>query len=334
MNAHLEETADAATTVESLRLELERCQTEIEVSRLRLGELEQAETLLAGENRLLEMVARGCSLTEILSALCRLIEEFSSGSLCGILLVDATGKRVEHGAAPSLPRAYNEAIHGRTIEANAGPCGMAACLKERVIAADIAADTRWAATEWRALALSHGLRACWSTPILSSDEGVLGTFAIYWCEPRTPTSPDHKIIEQTTHLAAVAIERKRTEAGLRRGDAYLAEAQKLSRTGSFGWNVATGEIIWSQETYCILGYDRAMQPNLDLVFKRVHPEDRAFVQQKIDCATRNETDLDFKHRLQMPDETVKHVHVVARATKAESGAIEFGGAGIDITERV
>jgi len=172
-----------------------------------------AETLLAGENRLLEMVARGFSLTEILTALCRLIEELSSGSLCGILLVDSAGNRVEHGAAPSLPESYNEAIHGRHLRPGAGPCGMAACLKKQVIAADVASDTRWAASEWRTLALAHGLRACWSTPILSSDGSVLGTFAIYWREPRRPAPQDHKIIEQTTHLAAVAIERKRTEAG-------------------------------------------------------------------------------------------------------------------------
>jgi PAS domain S-box-containing protein len=341
---------------------------------------------------------------------------------------------------------------------------MAACLKEQVIAADIAADTRWAATEWRALALSHGLRACWSTPILSSDESVLGTFAIYWREPRSPTSQDHKIIGQITHLAAVAIERNRTEAALqqseerfrrmadnipeviwftaldpekvlyvspsferiwglrvediyanprlwtemihphdrervkstfsrwaageqvsyhnveyrivqpggairwihergvlslnqarkpclasgistditerkraeeelRRSEAYLAEAQRLSLTGSFGWNVSTGKIIWSKETYCILGYDQAMEPNLDLVFKRVHPEDITLVQQTIDQVSRDGTDLDFEHRLLMPDGSIKHVHLVARGTKTESGAIEFVGAVMDVTEQ-
>ncbi len=124
---------------------------------------------------------------------------------------------------------------------------------------------------------------------------------------------------------------KQAEEELRRSEAYLAEAQRLSLTGSFGWNVSTGEIIWSKETYCILGYDRATKPNLDLVLKRVHPEDRTLVQQTIDGATHNLTDLDFEHRLLMPNGMVKHVYIVARAIKAESGAIEFVGAVMDVT---
>jgi len=124
---------------------------------------------------------------------------------------------------------------------------------------------------------------------------------------------------------------KQAEEELRRSEAYLAEAQRLSLTGSFGWNVSTGEIIWSKETYCILGYDRATKPNLDLVLKRVHPEDRTLVQQTIDGATHNLTDLDFEYRLLMPNGMVKHVHIVARAIKAESGAIEFVGAVMDVT---
>src|ERR1041385_6770712 len=95
-----------------------------------------AEALLAGENRILELVARGGSLSKSLDGLCRLIEELSGGSLCGILLVDRTGSHVEHGAAPSLPPAYTQATHGRVITADAGPCGMAACLKVQVIAGD------------------------------------------------------------------------------------------------------------------------------------------------------------------------------------------------------
>jgi signal transduction histidine kinase len=336
------------------------------------GELEQVQALLAGENRLLKMLASGCSLTEVLTVLCRLIEEHSNGSLCGVLLVDRANNHVEHGAGPSLPPEYNAAIHGRSATPSAGPCGLAVCGKQQVIAADIASDTRWN-NEWRDLALSHRLRACWSTPILASDGGVLGTFAIYWREPRSPTSQDQKLIEQTTDLAAVAIERKRADQELRRSETYLAEAQRLSLTGSFGWRVASGELLWSAETFCILGYDRSVKPSLELVFKRIHPEDIAFVRQILDRATRDETDLDFEHRLLMPDGTVKHVRILGRPAKAEKrserraglpgceftalsiaedgtgkfdqpagskacartepGAVEFVGAVMDITER-
>jgi len=169
----------------------------------------RAEALLAGEKRLLEMIAKGNSLALILDALCRLVEELSSGSLSSILLLDPNGNRLWHGAAPSLPTGYTEAIDGGAIGPSAGSCGTAAHRKEPVIVSDIATDPLWA--DYRDLALAHGLRACWSTPILSLDRRVLGTFAIYSREPCSPTAQQFNIIEQITHLASIAIERKRAE---------------------------------------------------------------------------------------------------------------------------
>src|SRR5438552_10563832 len=321
VKTRLEQTTDDTKRVESLRLEMERCQRELEACRLRLGELEQGEALLAGENRLLEMVAKGEALPSILDGICRLVEEISSGSLCSILLLDANGGRFWHGAAPSLPRSYTSAFDGRAIGPETGPCGRATYFRKPVIVCDIATDLL--GDGYRDLALAHGLQACWSTPIFSSEGKVLGSFAVLSREPRSPTPQHERIIAQVTHLAAVAIERKRTEEELRRSEAYLAEAQKLSLTGSFGWKVLTGELVWSDETFCIMGYDRSVKPTLELVFKRVHPDDMTLVKQTLDVATRNETDLDFGHRLLLPDVVVKHVHVVARVTKAESVAIEF-----------
>ena len=186
-----------------------------------IGDCKWAETLLAGENRLLEMLATGCTLSEFLDALCRLIEDIASGSLCGIVLVDPISNRLKHGAAPSLPLSYNESIHGRPVNIYSGPCAMAASLKEQVIAADVASDARWDTYEWRTLAMAHGLRACWSTPILSSDEKILGTFAIYSREPGSPTAQHQHLIGQITHLATVAIEHKHREEKLRQDEREL-----------------------------------------------------------------------------------------------------------------
>jgi PAS domain S-box-containing protein len=169
----------------------------------------RAEMLLAGEKRLLEMIARGDSRALILDALCRFVEELASRSLSSILLLDPNGNRLRHGAAPSLPIAYAEAIDGIVIGPSVGSCGTAAHLAEPVIVSDIATDPLWA--DFRDLALSHGLRACWSTPILSSVGKVLGTFAIYYREPRSPTPQEHNVIEQITHVASIAIERKQAE---------------------------------------------------------------------------------------------------------------------------
>src|SRR6266704_2333968 len=122
------------------------------------------------------------------------------------------------------------------------------------------------------------------------------------------------------------------EEKLQQSEAYLSEAQRLSHTGSFGWRVSTGEIIWSEETFRIFQYDRAVKPGVEQVLQRVHPEDAALVRQTIGRAAQDGKDFDFEHRLLMPDGSVKHVHVVAHAERDESGELEFVGAVMDTTE--
>jgi PAS domain S-box-containing protein len=126
-------------------------------------------------------------------------------------------------------------------------------------------------------------------------------------------------------------ERKRAEEALRHSEAYLVEAQTLSHTGSFGWNVSSKEVFWSEETYKIFGLDRSVEPTLEFVFQRMHPDDRGLVQQKIDRAARDRTDFDLEHRLLMPDGSIKHLHVLARAVATSSGNLEFVGAVTDVT---
>jgi PAS domain S-box-containing protein len=196
----------------------------------------RAEMLLGGEKRLLEMIARGDSRALILDALCRLVEELTSGALSSILLLDANANRLRHGAAPSLPINYTEAIDGLVIGPSVGSCGTAAYRAEPVIVSDIATDPLWAA--YRDLALAHGLRACWSTPILSSDGRVLGTFAIYYREPRSPTPQDHNVIEQITHLASIAVEREQAEEALHKAQAELAHVTRVTTLGELTASIA------------------------------------------------------------------------------------------------
>src|ERR1700731_1793426 len=121
-------------------------------------------------------------------------------------------------------------------------------------------------------------------------------------------------------------ERKQTEESLRQSETYLAEAQRLSRTGSFGWNVLSGKIYWSEETHKIFEYDRAVKPTLELVLQRIHPDDTAPVQQTIDRASETRANLDLEHRLLMPDGSVKYLHVLAHALQPSSGNLEYVGA--------
>lgn len=119
---------------------------------------------------------------------------------------------------------------------------------------------------------------------------------------------------------------------LQRHQAYLAEAQRLSHTGSFGWSVASGEIVWSDETFRIFEYDREAKPTIERILQRTHPEDRSNVEQVIEHASRETAKFDFEHRLQMPNGSVKYLHVVGRPSEGESGR-EFVGAVTDITKR-
>src|SRR6202140_4300278 len=169
------------------------------------------EDLAAGEKLLLEMVTSGHSMPGILEALCQFVESATSGCHCIVVLVDPTGTRLEHGAAPSLPSSFITSIIGRPVNAESGPCAMAAYLNEQVIAADLTTETRWAEYEWCPMALEHGMRACWSTPIRSAAGEVLGAFAIYYAEPRTPTRQDQALMDQFTHIASITVERERSQ---------------------------------------------------------------------------------------------------------------------------
>jgi C4-dicarboxylate-specific signal transduction histidine kinase len=122
-------------------------------------------------------------------------------------------------------------------------------------------------------------------------------------------------------------------AELRRSEALLAEAQKLSRTGSFGWKVSTGEVLWSEETFRIFRHDRTTKPTMELALQRVHPEDAALVKQTIERASQGGKDFEHECRLLMPEGSLKYAHVVAHAVRDEAGSVEFVGAVMDVTER-
>jgi len=132
-------------------------------------------------------------------------------------------------------------------------------------------------------------------------------------------------------LLAALEDQRQIEVRLQHSEMYLAEAQRLSQTGSFGWNVASGELIWSEETFRIFQCDRAIKPTLDVLIHRVHPEDRDLVRRTIELASRDGNDFDHEYRLLMPDGSVKHVRALARASRDQSGSVEFVGAVMDVT---
>src|SRR6266581_739445 len=180
-----------------------------------ISQRKRAEALLAGEKRLLEMIATGVPLKQILNALCLIIEEQRSGTLASVLLLNADGVHLDVAAGPNLPKEWTRQMELMPIGPCAGSCGTAAYRRSQVIVSDIANDPLWNVPEHRAAALKHGLRASWSNPVLSSKGKVLGTFCMYYREPRSPTSQDVELIELATHLTRVGIERDRAQETLR-----------------------------------------------------------------------------------------------------------------------
>jgi GAF domain-containing protein len=171
------------------------------------------EALLEGQKQILSLIGEDGPLEEVLDAICRLVDAQAEGTFSSILLLDETGEHLLHGAAPHLPEAYNKAVNGLTIGEGIGSCGTAAARGEQVIVEDIATHPYW--SHFKAFAHDvHGLAACWSTPIRAYDGRVVATFAIYHNKPKTPTLKERKLIDFTSHLVAIAVNRARERAFL------------------------------------------------------------------------------------------------------------------------
>ena len=299
-----------------------------------LTQQNRAEAQLAGEKRLLEMVALGCALTDVLTELCKFVEETATDCKCGVYLIDSRGPKFRIGAAPSLPASFNDPIEGLPVSEACGPCGLAALTKTQVIARDVRSDLLWKSCAIRPLLLAHGFRSQWSTPIYSRDGRVLGTFAIYQHNPSSPTQLQLDLIAQVTHIASIAIERALNEAALKRSEVFLAEGQRLSSTGSFSWRVATDEITWSEQLYCMYELEIGVPVTLDLIRTRVHPEDVSLLEKmKMIDQAGGAAEFDWQYRLLMPDHSIKYMHAVVHATHDQDGQREYIAAVQDVTER-
>jgi len=288
-----------------------------------IEERKSAEFLLAGEKRVLEMIARGRPLSEVFGTLCAIVESLSGGCRCAVTLLDPGGTpqssrvdRVGDSARPgSVPLPPDELL----VQASAR--------KRRLLVENIAVDERWADGEW----LASGLKACWIFPILSSRDESIGAFIVYSPTSGEPTIRQGKMIEQIVRLAAVVIEREQAEAQLKRSEASLSTAQFLSATGSFSWLPGRGEMSWSPETYRICGVAPTIKPDLDLVRRLIPPDDLTRLRQSVDHTQQS---IRIECRLGRPDGAVRRLEIVANALRdAEGLALEWTGAVMDITEQ-
>ncbi|HEY6250568.1 MAG TPA: PAS domain-containing protein, partial [Candidatus Angelobacter sp.] len=298
---------------------------------------EQAATesseLLQGQNRVLKLIAQGEPLHQTLDALLRIVEEQSPGMLASILLLDPDGVHVRHGAAPSLPESYIRAVDGESIGPAAGSCGTAAYRAEPVIVEDIATDPLWA--NYRSLALEHGLRACWSTPIFDEQRRVLGTFALYFRKPALPDKWHLKQIAMVTYTASIAIFKHREREALVAAEQRLRLAVAAGKVGVWERDIQTNQLLWSSELKQLFGYPLEQE---SLAFERflesVHPEDRPRVAAAAERSISQNTDTNIEFRVVWPDASV---HWIVARGKAEYDAqgqpVYMRGVGLDVTER-
>jgi PAS domain S-box-containing protein len=317
-----------------------------------ITERKQAESWLTGQKQILEMIAKGAPLGDTLNTLVEIMEQQSRDVIGSILLLAPDGKHLLHGAAPSLPDSYNAAIHGRAIGPNVGSCGRAAFTRQQVIVTDIASDPLW--ENYRDLALSFGLRACLSIPIFSSQGQVLGTFGMYYSQPRPPQKIDLQLIEAAMHLAGIAIERNQAEESLQQLNQELENrvkdrtaqlmqteerwqlALKGNNDGIWDWNLQTGELFLSDRFKEITGYDEH-SPILDYfdeLNKGTHPDDLALVMQALqDHLNKKTPHYIIEYRCWCYNSAYKWILSRGQALWDASGkAVRMVGSITDITE--
>jgi signal transduction histidine kinase len=293
----------------------------------------RAEIRLAGQKHVLEMIASGRPLREVLAALCRFFEGSAPDCHCGIYPIDGRSKTFQYGIVTSLPASYTDPIEGVSVGADDSPRGQSISGKTQVIAEDIGTDPRWMEAPCRAHVLEHGLRAVWSTPVCSQEGAVIGTVCVYQQTPGSPSPYHQELIAHVAHLASIAIERSQAEAALRRSETLITAGQRLSLTGSFSWRVDTDERVFSEELHRIFEFEPNVEVTADRVAERVHPDDLPLFAEKRAQVQSGQDNPEYETRLRMPDGRIKFVRVFGRTIPHDEGRVEYIGAIQDVTLR-
>jgi PAS domain S-box-containing protein len=294
--------------------------------------LDRAKALSEVERRTIRMIANGVRLQEVLDELCRSIDVLTPGVVSTVLLMDPDGKGLWPGGGPGFPAVLKPAINPWMIGPGRGACGTAAFLKERVIIADVTTDPRWP-EEYRGLAVSHDLRASWSQPLITSAGTVLGTFALYYAQPRVPEAADLELIEAAGQIALVAIQLERSQAALRESEGWCrlvvntipvmiwtSDADSRWTYLNHAWNEFAGRAGGSQPASIWAG--------------GIHPEDAGRSVDVYTAAFDRRVPFEIEYRLRRHDGVYRWIfdQGVPRF-HADGSFAGYIGSGIDITER-
>jgi PAS domain S-box-containing protein len=291
----------------------------------------QLELLERLEKDVLEQVAEpGSDIDSVLPFYVTGLERIFPAMQCSVLRI--MNGYAYNWASPSLPADYVKAINGVAIGPKAGSCGTAAYLRKRIIVSDIEHDDKWAT--WKELALSFGLRACWSEPIIGADGLVLATFAIYYPSVKMPGAQELEIIARSASLLRVIIENKQYAATITEMNNMAEQAQALANFGTWQWDFKDDNPRWSDSLYKILGLDpNQFKPSYENYRARLHPDDAARVTALMNAARENKTDITFDERIIKPNGCIRHLRSWFRVIVDERGEpSKFIGASLDITD--
>ena len=287
--------------------------------------------LLEGQNRVLELIAQRAPLPKILDTLLAVMQAQCPEMLSSILLLDRDGIHVRHGAARDLPEAFIRSVDGESIGPRAGSCGTAAFRREPVIVEDIATDPLWA--DYRELALGFGLRACWSTPIFDAQRKVLGTFAMYFRQPARPEPRHLRLIDISTHIAAIAISTHQRIEALRASEERLRLAVSGGKVDIWEYDAGATRFRWLGGLPGRLGWPDSEDITLESFVDVIHPEDRQNVLAGLrDSIAHGE--LAFEFRVIYPNGSLDWFATHGRAEyDLEGNGLRIRGVAMEITER-
>jgi PAS domain S-box-containing protein len=295
-----------------------------------ITEIKEEEFFRAGQSRVLEMIAADAPLADVLTNLVLLMEGQAEGLRCSILLLNRDGKRVRHGAAPNLPEAYVKAVDGAPIGPRNGSCGTAMYTRRPVVVTDVMTDPLW--SDYRELAKICGLRACWSTPILSPQGEVLGSFAMYRQETRGPQPEETRLTEIATHIAGIAIDRQRQQEILREREARISLAAESADLAFWILYPEQNTAWMSEKGRRIYGFDSKLPLTCDLILSRVHPDERAAVKTAYDRSCALYGTFESEHRLLLPYGKTRWVIMRGRCLRDEEGnLLETIGVTLDVS---
>ncbi len=293
-------------------------------------ERKREDALQAAEKQALELVAKGTVLNDVLAFICRAIETHTPPMLCSIMLVTKDGTKLSLAAGPSLPDEYNQAVGVIPIGPTVGSCGSAAHFKTPSIVTDIATDPLW--KDYASVVLLHGLKACWSHPILGSTGTLLGTFAAYYRETRSPQPTDLKIVERASHIAALAVEHAKVSEALRESEARFKAFMHYCPMISFIKDEGCRYL------YVNPTFERRFHVSLDEVRGKTNDE----LMPSAAAAELNENDrrvlstreaIEVEETVPMPDGHSEQWLVLKFPLKGAQGESLLGGVAVDITER-